>query len=120
MYRVAIVGAGGMASTHARAYTAMPNSEVAAVIDVREDAARALAQSHKAEPFIDFDEMLRAVEPDIVDVCVPTPCHADDVCRAAKYGLKGIVVEKPMARTVEDCDRMIEACKSAGVPLFVA
>ncbi len=120
MYRVAIVGAGGMASTHARAYSAMANGEVAAVMDVRGEAARTLAQAHNAKSFTDFNRMIDAVKPDIVDVCVPTPFHADYVCQAAKTGLKGIVVEKPMARTVADCERMASACRAAGAPLFVA
>jgi UDP-N-acetylglucosamine 3-dehydrogenase len=68
--------------------------------------------------------MLTEIRPDIVDVCCPTPWHVDYVCRAAErsaeLGIRGISTEKPMALTLEDCDRMTEACRQTGIPLFVA
>lgn len=120
MFRVAMVGAGGMATTHARCYAALPSARVVGVMDARAEAARALAEPHGAEPFNDLDAMLEATRPDIVDVCVPTPFHAEYVCQAAEARPRGIVVEKPMGRSVADCERMIAACATAGVPLFVA
>lgn len=120
MYRIAIVGAGGMAGTHARAYAEIPNARLVGVMDIREEAAAALAGAHGAEAFTDFASMLDTVKPDIVDVCVPTPFHAEYVCKAAEAKLYGIVVEKPMGRTVAECETMIAACEAAGVPLFVA
>jgi predicted dehydrogenase len=64
--------------------------------------------------------MLEETQPDVVDVSVPTPFHLDYVRRALAAKPKGIVVEKPMARTVAECDEMIHLTSSAGVPLFVA
>lgn len=55
---------------------------------------------------------------DIIYVVVPNALHADFVIRAAKAG-KHVICEKPMATTVEDCDRMIEACTQAGVTLSI-
>src|ERR1700733_939572 len=55
---------------------------------------------------------------DIVYVVTPNALHADFVIRAAKAG-KHVICEKPMATTIEDCDRMIEACENAGVSLSV-
>ena len=120
MFHVAIVGAGGMAGQHARSYSELPNARVTGVMDIRKDAAEALAAQHDARAFTDFGEMLAAVPHDIVDVCVPTPWHAEYVIQAAQAKPLGIVVEKPMGRTVEDCKRIIAACKEAGVPLFPA
>jgi UDP-N-acetylglucosamine 3-dehydrogenase len=120
MFRVAMVGAGGMATMHTRCYSQLPDAGVVSVMDIRGEAAKKLADSVGAAAYDDFDNMLAETRPDIVDVCVPTPWHADYVCRAAETGLHGIVVEKPMGRTVADCERMIAACESAGVPLFVA
>ena len=120
MFAIAIVGAGGMASMHARCYAGLSNARIAAVMDQRDSAARDLAGAHGATPYTDFAEMLEQVRPDVVDVAVPTPFHADYVCRAAQARPKGIVVEKPMGRTVDECERMIAACESAAVPLFVA
>jgi predicted dehydrogenase len=64
--------------------------------------------------------MLGTEKPDIIDVCVPTPWHTEYVCMAAEAKPQGIIVEKPMGRTVEDCEKMIAACEAADVPLFVA
>jgi predicted dehydrogenase len=93
-------------------------------MDIREEAANALAGKHGARAFTDFDTMLSETNPDIVDVCCPTPWHVDYVCRAAErgaeLGLRGISVEKPMGRSLEQCDRMIAASEAAGLPLFVA
>jgi predicted dehydrogenase len=109
-----------MAATHGRGYINLPNARVVGVMDTNRERGEHLAALGGTQYFADFDEMMKAAKPDIVDVCVPTPVHADYVCRAAAYKPKGIVVEKPMALTVADCERMIQACGAAGVPLFVA
>jgi predicted dehydrogenase len=113
-----------MAGMHAGCYAGIPNAHLVGVMDIRSEAARALAEKHGAQPFTDFDAMLDAVQPDVVDVCCPTPWHVDYVCRAAErageLGLRGISTEKPMGRTLADCDRMIAATEQAGIPLFVA
>ncbi len=120
MFDVAIVGAGGMASTHARGYVILPNARVAGVMDTNRERGEKLADASGGRYFADFDEMVEAVKPAVIDVCTPTPFHAEYVCRAAAHRPTGIVVEKPMGRTVADCERMIQACDSADVPLFVA
>jgi UDP-N-acetylglucosamine 3-dehydrogenase len=124
MFRVALVGAGGMAGMHASCYTAIPNAELVGVMDIRPEAAQALADRHGARPFTDFDKMLTETHPDVVDVCCPTPWHVDYICaaaaRAGELGLRGLSTEKPMARTLADCQRMIAAAELADIPLFVA
>jgi UDP-N-acetylglucosamine 3-dehydrogenase len=124
MLRVALVGAGGMAGMHAGCYGNIPGAELAGVMDIREEAAQALAAKHGAKPFTDFDTMLEDLHPDVVDVCCPTPWHVDYVCRAAEraqeLGIRGISTEKPMARTLADCEKMTAASELAHIPLFVA
>jgi predicted dehydrogenase len=124
MMRVALVGAGGMAAVHAGCYSEIEGAQLCGVLDIRRDAAAALAGKHGAQAFTDFDKMLGELRPDVVDVCCPTPWHVDYVCRAAEraaeLGIEGISTEKPMGRTVADCDRMISACERAEIPLFVA
>lgn len=119
MQRVAIVGAGHMGKIHGAAYASMLNAEPVGVMDIRPEAADELASAIDAKPFTDFDEMLNAVNPDVVDVCTPTPFHRDYVIRAARAG-KHVVTEKPMGRTVQDCREMIEAAEKAGVLLMPA
>lgn len=124
MLRVALVGAGGMARTHAGCYAAIPNAVVVGVMDIRTEVAQELAVLHGATAYTDFGAMLEETRPDIVDVCCPTPFHVDYVCgaavRAAELGIRGISTEKPMGRSLDDCDRMIAAAEAAGIPLFVA
>ena len=119
MQRVAIVGAGHMGKVHSAAYANMVNAEPVAVMDIRGDAAEELAKSLDARAFTDFEEMLKAADPDVVDVCVPTPLHKEYVVKAAQAG-KHVVTEKPMARTLKDCREMIEVTRKAGVTFMVA
>ena len=65
-----------------------------------------------------FDDIKDNPNIDIVYVVLPNALHADYVVRAAKAG-KHVICEKPMAVTVEDCDRMIAACKEAGKMLSI-
>ena len=124
MFRVALVGAGGIASVHARCYAQIEGAKLVGVMDIQESAAKAFAERHEAKDFADFDRMLAELKPDVVDICCPTPWHSEYVCRAAEraaeLGIRGISTEKPMARTLAECERMTQACEKAGVPLFVA
>lgn len=124
MFRVALVGAGGMATMHAGCYAGIPEAELVGVLDIRLEAAQALAGPYGAQAFTEFDVMLEATRPDVVDVCCPTPWHAEYICHAASraraLGLRGLSTEKPMGRTLADCDAMISACAQAEIPLFVA
>lgn len=118
--RIALVGAGGMASVHAGCYEKIKNAELVGVMDIRQEAAETLALKFGAKAYTDFALMLHELKPEVVDVCTPTPTHADYVCEAARsQGLRGVVTEKPMGRTLEDCERMISACEASNVPLFV-
>src|SRR5688572_24551368 len=65
-----------------------------------------------------FDTIKDNPDIDIVYVVLPNAMHAEYVIRAAQAG-KHVICEKPMAITVEDCDRMIEACRQAGKMLSV-
>jgi predicted dehydrogenase len=90
------------------------------VMDQDAEAAQRLAAALGVPAYTDAEKMLTELQPDVVDVCVPTPWHADYVIAAVRHRPRGIVVEKPMARTVEDCERMIATCRDAGIPLFPA
>jgi predicted dehydrogenase len=124
MFRVAVVGAGTMATMHTGCYAGIPNAQLVGVMDTRLEAGRALAGKYGAPAYDDFDKMLTELSPDVVDVCCPTPWHVDYVCRAAEraaeLGIKGISTEKPMGRSLDQCQRMIDAVGEAGIPLFVA
>lgn len=115
-----LVGCGRVSGNHLAALTsgAIP-SELVAVCDIVEEKARAKGEQFKVPYYTDYHEMMRRhPEIDVVDIATPTGYHAAHVIDLAQYG-KHIVVEKPMALSVADCDRMIEACSEKGARLFV-
>ena len=118
-YRVAVIGTGTMGWAHSGQWAAMPEAEVVgALAESREGAARVAGDAGcPAFGMDEFDAMLRQTRPDIVDICVPTPAHRHYVERAAAAG-KAIFVEKPLARTLADCDAIVSAVERAGVPLM--
>ena len=89
---------------------------------MRRDGAKAAdyAKRHNVPTWYDdADQLINDPTVDAVYVATPPSSHADYVCRVAASG-KPVYVEKPMATTADDCRRMIAACESAGVKLFVA
>lgn len=118
--RFGIVGCGRVSGHHLRALTsgAIP-ATVVAVADVREDRARQASERCGAPWYADYRAMLRAhPEIDVISVLTPTGYHARHVVDLARHG-KHLVVEKPMALRVADCDAMLRACRAHGCRLFV-
>lgn len=118
MVRLGLVGAGIWGTLHARAYAQNPTAELAAVCDVDEARARRLAvQYHIPKVFTDVDRLLEE-DLDGISVVTPDNAHAEIVLKAAARGLH-ILVEKPLATTVEECSAMMTAAEKAGVILMV-
>ncbi len=115
---VGLIGAGNIARGHARGIAAHDNIELAAVMDIDRSRAEALAHECHARVYNALDDLLRDPNVDAVHVCSIHNAHADQVVAAAGAG-KHVLVEKPMALSVRDCDRMIAACEEAGVVLMV-
>ena len=114
--RVGLVGAGFMGETHAAAWRSLGVRSLT-VYDSVAAAGERLAGQFDATLARSIDELLRAC--DVVDVCTPTYLHREVVEAAAAAG-RSVICEKPLARTVEDGEVMIAACRTAGVQLFVA
>lgn len=113
-YRIALLGAGKLGRTHARHWAAIPEAEVVGVYDTHADAAEEMGVG---TAYGDFDALIRQAGPDIVDICTPTPSHREYIEKAARAGM-AIFVEKPLARTLEDCDAIVAAVETAKVPLM--
>ena len=116
--RVAVIGAGHMGERHARIYAGMPDVELVAVCDTREDAARDLAARTAASAYSDFGELLRRDDLDAVSVCTPDGLHREP-SELAMLGGRHVLVEKPIATTLADAGAMVEAAARAGVMLLV-
>ena len=109
MVKVGIIGLGTMGRQHMDAYRQMPDVAVAAVYDHHADRAAAFAQEYGVSVASDLNALLAAC--DIIDICTPTYRHAEYALPAIEAG-KAVVCEKPLARTLEDCQRIVEAVKA--------
>ena len=117
---VGIIGAGRIAWIgHLPWYWENPHAEIVAISDVTEDKARRAAQRLGVNTWYrDFHDLLARDDIAAVSICTPVWTHKEIAVAAAKAG-KHILCEKPMARTVEECDAMTEAARQAGVKLAV-
>jgi len=118
-YRVGIIGSGGMGGSHARHWTQKTQTEVVAVADVNERSARKLADEFDAKPYTDYARMLADEACDIVSITTWQNVRAEITVKAAEAGAKGILGEKPMAASLGEADRMMEACAKHGVKLAI-
>jgi UDP-N-acetylglucosamine 3-dehydrogenase len=106
MIKVGIIGLGTMGRTHAEAYRLMPDVELSAVFDRRPERAERFAQEFQTTAVAGLENLLKGVE--IVDVCVPTYRHAEYAVPSIEAG-KAVVCEKPLGRTQEQCEQILEA-----------
>jgi UDP-N-acetyl-2-amino-2-deoxyglucuronate dehydrogenase len=118
--KFAVVGCGRVSNNHLKALTSgQIGSELVAVCDIDEKKAQLKSEEFKVPYYLDYHEMMkRHPEIDVVDIATPTGYHAKHVIDLSRYG-KHIVVEKPMALHVSDCDAMIKACADNKCRLFV-
>lgn len=114
--RIGLIGCGKVGTIHAAALASIPESRFVAACDSNADRASAFATRYGAAPFTDLGAMLKAV--DAVIIGTPHPLHAEPAIRAAEAGVH-VLVEKPMAATLADCDAMIAAANRTGVRLGV-
>lgn len=118
MTTVAVIGVGVMGRTHSGVYAAMPEADLVGIVDPRVEVATEFAKSIGTRAFSSLEELMANVDPDVIDVCVPTHLHCQYVLKAAELG-KHVICEKPIARTLSEATTMIEACEEAGVQLHI-
>jgi predicted dehydrogenase len=108
-----------MATAHARHWARLPAARITSIVSLDPEKAIGLASSCAANVHLSFDQCLAEDQPDIVDVCTPTLTHSDIAVAALEAG-KHVFLEKPMARTLAECDRIIDAAKKANTIAMVA
>ena len=119
MLRVAVLGAGFMGSTHARAYHALPGVEVAGIYAHSGQRAAPLAEELGTAWTDDLARLLADPSLDAVDVCLPTPEHRAAAEAALDAG-KHVLLEKPIALTAEDADALVERAATTDRVFMVA
>jgi phthalate 4,5-cis-dihydrodiol dehydrogenase len=95
----------------------LPFVKITAAADTRADALRKFRDTYEAEGHSTVEELCRSSNVDAVYVATPNALHAEHAIAAAKQG-KHIIVEKPMAMTLAECDAMNEAAEKHGVKLL--
>lgn len=116
--RIGLIGAGAVAHLHARAAELIPDVEMTAVCDLEVTAAGDVADGIGAKVFTDYRELIASGAVDAVIVNTPHALHREMTIAAVESGLH-VLVEKPMATTLEDCDAMIAAAERADVVMRV-
>jgi predicted dehydrogenase len=120
MLKVALIGCGRILAKHLDALAENAQRwQLVAVCDLLGDKAQAAGEQSSVPSFTDLDEMLRQVDCDLVGVLTDSGSHANVAVRVMRDHNKPVLVEKPMALSIADCDAMIETSKSTGQRLFV-
>lgn len=117
---IAFVGCGGIAPTHWRGIqTHVPQMKVTAVVDIDAARAAAMAELTGGKAFTSLKTALAEGDFDAVDIMLPHHLHEEAAILAFKAG-KHVVLEKPMAPTLNSCDRILAAARKAGTVFMVA
>ncbi len=114
-YRVGLIGCGRKGTGHARGYRSHPLTEVVAAADTDAENLALFRERFDVQGYADYEEMLEKERIDIAAPILPTSVNPEVVLRCATAGVKAIFCEKPMSASLEDADRMVEACRSRGI-----
>lgn len=117
---VGLVGSGFITSIHYDALRRVADADVLAVASATEAHVRSFAEQRGIPHWhTDYRRLLEMPEIDLIVLGLPNDLHCEAVVAAADAG-KHVVLEKPMAMNLAECDRMIEACDRAGVKMMYA
>lgn len=120
MLKFALIGCGRVAKRHAEllGLGQIVGARLAAVCDCVEDRARAFGEKYGVPWYVDMRSMMSTEPLDVVSILTPSGLHAEHLLLVAPFG-KHVVLEKPMALTLDDADAMIQACAENEIRLFV-
>jgi len=114
--RLGVIGVGALGWHHARHLAAMPEIELAGIYDIKPERAREVAAAFETVAFSSRESLLDQVQG--VIIAVPTVSHVEVGLAALEAGVV-VLLEKPMASTLTEADRLVAAAESAGVVLQV-
>ena len=115
---IAILGCGKVAHLHAKAIQNLPNAKLAGVWSRSEKSAETFAAQYGVPFYSEVGDLIKNENVSLAIVCTPHPFHREPAEKAALAGAN-ILVEKPLASTLEDADCIITTCRNAGVKLGV-
>ena len=116
--KVAVIGVGTMGRHHARVYSELPEADLVSISDSDSVRAHSTAEKFGIRAYTDHREMLEKEKPDAVSVVVPTALHEKVGMDALDAGVN-VLIEKPIAATVEEGTRLIEKARAMNKQLMV-
>jgi UDP-N-acetylglucosamine 3-dehydrogenase len=116
--KVAVIGVGSMGRNHARVYSELEEADLIAVSDVDGKQAQAVAEKFGARTYTDYCTLLEEEKPEAVSIAVPTAMHEEVGMAALEAGVH-VLMEKPIAATVDEAQRLIAKAQSVGRQLMV-
>jgi UDP-N-acetyl-2-amino-2-deoxyglucuronate dehydrogenase len=117
--RIAVVGCGRISKNHfASIEKHKDNIELVSICDAQQSVLSEHESAYKVKGYLELSDMLENEELDLVVICTPSGIHADQTELCAKHKIN-VMTEKPMATRWSDGVRMVRACDSEGVQLFV-
>src|SRR5262249_50780489 len=118
MLKAAVIGVGSMGHHHARIYREMNDVELVTIVDKNPETASKVAARFQVPYYTDIDAMLAECKPDIVSLAVPTSLHYSVGVHLMEHGIN-VLIEKPIAKTLEEGAKLIEVAERNGVTLAV-
>jgi len=116
--KVAVIGVGAMGRNHARVYSEIPGVEIVGVADINGQAAAEASRRYGGLAYTDYQRMLDEQKPEAVSLAVPTADHHRIALQVIQQGIH-LLIEKPLAFTVQEGQEIIEAAERRGVKLMV-
>ena len=119
MLNIGIIGCGKIAQVrHLPEYEQNPGARIAGLYDLNQERAQTLAAQYGAKVYPSYEALLADPAIDAVSVCSANVSHAEITVAALEAG-KHVLCEKPMATTLEDCERMVAAARKSGKYLMI-
>jgi len=116
--KTAIVGCGKVADMHAAALVNLKESHFTAVCDMDKERSDNLAAKYGVKGYTGVADMVSKEKIDVVNICTPHPIHREPAIAALEAGAN-VLIEKPLASSLEDCDAMLESSKKHGKQIGV-
>ncbi len=113
-----VIGVGSMGKHHARNYSEIANVDLIAVADLDEEKSQEISKRFKCKGYADYREMLQTEKLDLVSIAVPTKYHKQVALDCIAKGIN-ILIEKPIASTVEEAKEIVQKAKVKGIKFTV-
>ncbi len=116
--KTAVIGIGNMGKNHVRIYSELKESELVAISDINEKLGKELAEKHSCNYYKNYKDLLKKEKIDAVSICVPTSLHYQVAADAINSGIN-LLIEKPIASSLAEANKIVELAEKSGVKLTV-